>query len=307
MNKKIIYGLMTAAMLTSGMSASAQHRPRPSQNQEKPVKIESDSYLPEKGDFAVGVDLVPLFRTIGGAFNNDKTPIGGSPFIYDDMHDLKPNVSIMGKYMITDNWGIRVNLGIKLKHNNERSYVADDKALYLNPMSESKVVNRTTRTQSGGSLMVGGEYRLGKRKVQGVFGFGALLGLSTYSTTVDYGNIMTEFNRRPTGSDFNSSIAAQLPDGYRPTSYTSEAPNFAAGVYGSVGAEWFVAPKISIGAEVNLSLYGVFDSKSKIKGEGYNELSKKVDTWTQLTAPGNNGLVFGTDNIGGALYMSFYF
>lgn len=261
-------------------------------------------YLPSKGDFAVGVDLVPLFRTIGGAFNDSETPVGGAPFVYDDMMDLRPTVSIMGKYMLTDRWGVRANIGVRVRQHSTRSYVQDDKAVYLDPLSMATVVDTDKKTESGGSLMVGAEYRLGNRRVQGVFGFGAMFGFSTTRHNYSYGNEITEFNQTPTGS---FETEAYVPAGYRITKFSTEGPNFAAGIYGSVGAEWFVAPKISLGAEVNLSLYGVFGSKAVAESEGFNKAYERVDSWTQLVSPGNRGLSFGTDNIGGALYCTFYF
>ena len=46
---------------------------------------EKKQYLPEEGDWALGIDVVPVLRYIGNAFNgtigtNDLTHVGGSPF-----------------------------------------------------------------------------------------------------------------------------------------------------------------------------------------------------------------------------------
>lgn len=298
---KTIFSIIAMGILSSGICAGAQET-CPAGAADKAACAKN--YLPAKGDFAVGVDLVPLFRTIGGAFNDSETPVGGTPFEYEDMMEFRPTVSIMGKYMLTDQWGLRVNLGVRVRQQSKRNYVQDDKAVFLDPLSEAKVIDTDKKTQSGGSLMVGAEYRLGRRRVQGVFGFGAMFGFSTTRHNYSYGNEITSFNQTPSGS---FETEAFVPAGYRITEYSSEGPNFAAGIYGSVGAEWFVAPKISLGAEVNLSLYGVFGSKSVAKSEGYNQAYERVDTWTEVVSPGNRGINFGTDNIGGALYCTFYF
>lgn len=256
-------------------------------------------YTPEAGDFSVGVDLIPLFRTIGGAFNDSETPVGGHPFLEENML-CKPNVSIIGKYMFTDKWGIKIDLGLMVKSNNYRSYVQDDKMAVLNPLSEAKVVDSEKITKTGGSLMVGAEYRLGKRRVQGVFGMGALFGFSSMKTTYSYGNAITELNQRPTSSSV-------LDNGYRITEQQTSGSNVMAGIYGSIGAEWFVAPKIAIGADVKLSLFGIFGTQAWQKSEGWNEALGRVENRTDLLTPGNDGLNFSTDNIGGSLYMNFYF
>lgn len=256
-------------------------------------------YTPEAGDFSVGVDLIPLFRTIGGAFNDSETPVGGHPFLEENML-CKPNVSIIGKYMFTDKWGIKIDLGLMVKSNNYRSYVQDDKMAVLNPLSEAKVVDSEKITKTGGSLIVGAEYRLGKRRVQGVFGMGALFGFSSMKTTYSYGNAITELNQRPTSSSV-------LDNGYRITEQQTSGSNVMAGIYGSIGAEWFVAPKIAIGADVKLSLFGIFGAQAWQKSEGWNEALGRVENRTDLLTPGNDGLNFSTDNIGGSLYMNFYF
>lgn len=255
-------------------------------------------YTPEAGDFSVGVDLIPLFRTIGGAFNDSETPVGGHPFLEENML-CKPNVSIIGKYMFSDKWGIKVDLGLMVKSNNYRSYVQDDKMVVLDPLSEAKVVDRERITKTGGSLMVGAEYRLGKRRVQGVFGMGALFGFSSLKTSYSYGNAITELNQQPTSS--------MMENGYRITEQQTSGANIMAGIYGSIGAEWFVAPKIAIGADVKLSLFGIFGTQAWQKSEGWNEALGRVEKRTDLLTPGNDGINFSTDNIGGALYMNFYF
>lgn len=266
-----------------------------SQAQNNPEVI----YTPEAGDFSVGVDLIPLFRTIGGAFNESETPVGGKPFTEEDML-CKPNVSIQGKYMFTDKWALKIDLGLMVRNTNDRQYVRDDKLTTLDPLSEAKVIDSRKRTKTGGSLLAGAEYRLGKRRVQGVFGMGLLCGFSTLNTSYSYGNAITELNQNPTSSysGYNN---------YRPIEEQNTGVNIMAGIYGSVGAEWFVAPKISIGADVKLSLYGFFGAQAWRKTEGWNDALKAVEKRTNLLSPGNRGINFSTDNIGGSLYMSFYF
>lgn len=262
------------------------------------AKTGTTEYLPEKGDFSVGIDLVPLIRTIGGALNNEKTtPVGGTPMEYDNMN-LRPSVSIMGKYMLTDKWALKANVGVLVKKIENRSYVADDQARVLDPLSEAEVVDCENVTRSGGSLMFGTEYHLGNHRVQGIFGCGVLFGFSTSSTSYTYGNAMTQFNQTPT--TFMGNNASRVVS-------NRQNPNFAAGIYGSVGAAWYVAPKVALGGEVNLSLYGMFGAKSVRKTEQYNYAYETVETVTDITAPGNRGLVFGTDNLGASLYVMFYF
>lgn len=288
--KKIIVSAIACLMFGGAGNMQAQN----TQIQDNAKGI----YTPEAGDFSIGVDLLPLIQTIGGVFE-ESTPVGGTPFIEEDML-CEPNVSIIGKYMFTDKWGLKVNLGLMIRNNNYRSYVQDDKMMVLDPLSDAKVVDCEKLTKTGGSLMAGAEYRLGSRRVQGVFGMGVLLGFSTLNTSYSYGNAITELNQNPTCAYWHQ-------DNYRTTSEQDSGANFMAGVYGSIGAEWFVAPKIAIGADVKLSLYGIFGAQAWRKSEGWNEALGRIEYRTDLLTPGNRAFNVSTDNIGGSLYMSFYF
>lgn len=275
---------------------------------QQPAETTATRYLPEKGDFAFGVDVLPLFKAIGGSYNDDETPgVGGTPFSPDvESSYVKPNVSLMGKYMISDRWGVKVNLGLTFSNKQKRLYAPDDLDAALST-GEAKVVDSRKTTRTGGSLMAGMEYRLGKRRVQGVFGFGALFAFTTDKVTYSYGNAMTDINQNPSTAFPDQDQTLSIPYGYRVTECNYDGPNFVAGVYGSAGAEWFVAPKIAIGATVDLYVYGAFGSKGYVKSEGYNQAYGRVEERTDLYTPGNRGFNFGTDNLGGSLYMTFYF
>ena len=58
---------------------------------------------------------------------------------------------------------------------------------------------------------------------------------------------------------------------------------------------------------LNLSLYYIFGTQTYVESEGYNATLGKVETRTDLYAPGSNGIYFGTESLGGSLYMTFYF
>lgn len=255
-------------------------------------------YLPEEGDWAVGVNVIPLLKHIGG--NDDEIFGGGTPFTKDnEKFGLIPDVSILAKYMLTDNIGLRANVGFMFGSDKDRYYTTDDKAVMDNPLSENKVIDAYRTNNNGMSLNLGIEYRKGSRRVQGVFGAGILFAVQSQKTTYEYGNEMTAVNQTPT---------TIFPDqnGYRPTEVKSNG-NFYTGLTGSIGVEWFVAPKISLGAEVNITAYYEFGSQSYTKSEGYNVSLGAIEERTDITSPGDRGFHIGTESLGGALNMTFYF
>ncbi|MDE5611707.1 MAG: hypothetical protein K2I90_06780 [Odoribacter sp.] len=287
-------------------------------------------YLPEKGDWAVGVDVVPLLNYVSSIFNKKDKPLkhlSGTPFtksgrlneLFEDttknFKTLMPDVSIMGKYFLTDKFALRANIGLKISSETERYYVDDDKASILNPLGEAKVVDKIRTNRNGVSILLGGEYRKGERRIQGVFGVGVLFAFMNDKVKYDYGNQMTNINQNPGVSD-----EAQLPeesedqeqsislrDGYRVLTSFNTGANFYTGITGSAGVEWFVAPKISLGAEVNLSLYYLCGSKTYVESEGYNTKLNRIEKRTDLKSPGNRGFYMATECLGGSLNLNFYF
>lgn len=269
-------------------------------------------YLPEEGDWALGIDVVPILKYIGNAFNgtdgsNGLDHVGGTPFTSGHFGNqgLMPTVSIMGKYMLTDEWAVRANVGLMISSANDKAYSIDDKALAENPFSEAKVVDGARYDRNGMSMLLGAEYRKGARRIQGVFGAGLLFAFQNSKETYSWGNALTEINQSPTSHAFAN--MPTLPTGYRALKQNGAGSDFYLGLTGSAGIEWFVAPKIALGAEVNLSLYYIFGTQTYVESEGYNATLGKVETRTDLYAPGSNGIYFGTESLGGSLYMTFYF
>lgn len=297
--KKLIAIILSACLLPAGLWAEEK---------------EKKQYLPEEGDWALGIDVVPILKYIGNAFNgtdgsNELNHVGGSPFTSGNANfrdrGLMPDVSIMGKYMLTDEWALRANIGLMLSAENEKAYSTDDKALLENPLSEAKVTDRVRHERNGMSMMLGAEYRKGSRRIQGVFGGGVLFAFQNSKDSYSWGNALTEINQSP--SSYSFAGMPTLPTGYRVLKQNGTGSDVYLGLTGSAGIEWFVAPKIALGAEVNLSLYYIFGSQTYIESEGYNTTSSKVETRTDLLSPGDNGIYFGTESLGGSLYMTFYF
>lgn len=298
--KKIIVMLIVGIVSAGVMNA---------QDESKPEKV----YIPEQGEFAIGFDASPLVRYVGNLFNgsagNGFTGLSGTPFTYGYDYfrsDIMPDVSIMAKYMLTDEFALKANVGLLVRSSSDRSFIKDDAALLENPLSEAKVtdIQRTNRT--GVSLMLGGEYRLGKKRIQGVFGAGVLFAMQNISEKYTYGNALTAVNQSPSTA-ISGTGGVSIPSGYRLLKHANSDANFYTGLTASAGIEWFVAPKISIGAEVNISAYYLFGAEEYAVSEGYNSALAEVETRTDLISPGDSQFVFGTESLGGSLYMTFWF
>lgn len=278
-----------------------------------PKKVVKDysEWLPKQGDFSLAFSLDPIATFVGNMFNgnlsNDLGDLAGEPLL-DDITGA-PMVSIMGTYMQTNQLAWKVNLGVGYTHKSNNEYVLDDAALFLDPFSKTKVIDKQAYNRVYGSIAVGAEYRVGKNlPVQGVFGAGLNYAFGEISYKYNYGNAITELNQTPTISNpaLYNSIAGYMPNA-RPLA--SQAANLIhmVGAYASIGVEWFVAPKIALGANVNFGIYYEVDPSRATTYEGWNTATMQVEQFTELIAPASHGFHIGTDNIGANLYMAFYF
>ena len=271
----------------------------------------ADKSAPTQGDMSVAFSLDPLATFAGnllnGTMDNALEDLAGEPLLLQQL----PNsvVSIMGNYMLTDNLAARVNIGFGYSYLQKNHYVIDDAALALDDLSNAKVIDQYTSKALSGSFALGVEYRLGERSVQGVFGGGLSYACGTASNAYAYGNAISQLNQNP-----SQSVEMPAPEqvtGYLPTAriLSTNATELIhmVGVYGSVGVEWFVAPAIALGANVNLGIYYEINPMQASVYEGWNTITEKVDTHTELIAPASHGFHFGTDNIGANLYIAFYF
>ena len=267
-------------------------------------ETEKKQYLPEAGDWAIGFDAKPILNYFGNIFNgatdNSLAPLGGEPTL-----NFGPTVSIMGKYMLTDEFAVKANLGVLVNTDKQAYYIQDDAATILDPLSNAKVADYRASRNTGLSLMAGGEYRLGKKRIQGVFGAGVLVGVRKNVVKYSYGNEMTTINQRPTVAE---SFSGRVWSGdYRTIKEFSNRPNIYAGLTGSAGVEFYVAPKIALGAEVSVVAAYNFNQQTYTISEGYNPSTEIIERKTDLVSPMTGSFYLGTQNLGGSLYVSFYF
>lgn len=309
---KIMKRIVSLALLLIVATASfSQSEAKPTR--EKKQAKDYSEYLPKAGDMAIGFSLNPLANFVGNMFNgtnlNTLDNLAGEP-----MFCPTPNiVSIMGKYMLTDRLGLKMNLGFGCDIYLKNGYAIDDAAKLLNPLSEAKVTDSYQVNKLSGSIAAGVEYHVGKQlPVQGIFGAGVLYALGHESHQYRYGNAITELNQNPSHNMgiFPTAVTTGLIP-YMPNArvLSDQAVNLIhrIGLYASVGIEWFVAPKISLGANVDINLCYTLNPARATIYEGWNNVTSQVEQYTDLVAPASHGFTFSTDNIGANLLMNFYF
>lgn len=252
-----------------------------------------EDYLPKAGDLGLSVSANPLSQIATG------------------VSYTQPLVSIAGKYMVSDKSALFLNVGWIYNYNHNNYYADDDAALYLDPFSRAKVIDTREDQITGLNVSFGGERRIGKGKVQGVFGGGIMYAFSYYDIRYSYGNAITSINQQPSISDdLYSNIDYPDVPGVSYQRYLSEfntTPTHYIGLTGYAGVEWFVAPKVSVGAKLYLTAAYRFSSGDYYTAEGYNYLTGQVEEWTELLSPSSHGFRFNRDNVGMDISFNFYF
>ncbi|MDE6113215.1 MAG: hypothetical protein K2G46_07415 [Bacteroidales bacterium] len=262
-----------------------------------------EDFLPKAGSWALSINANP-FLNPGYIFGDYDAggAVGGSAY-------LSPVLSIAGKYMVTDNLGIRLNIGWLYHLESEGAYTRDDMAYRADRQSTDKVVDRCNYHNAGASFNVAAEYRIGKRRVQGVVGGGLIYAFDYKGINYSYGNAITPDNPSPSTSRFGR-YYYDLPDDYSFARYIRSVygnPTHYLGLMGFVGVEWFISPWFSLGAEVNVAAVYNWTQNLYQELEGFNQKTKQRETWREEDEPGSRGFTFGTGNFGANFNLTFYF
>lgn len=274
---------------------------------------EDKDYLPKAGDLAIGIDMQPVYSFFGNLANGDAGN-GLGQFGGEDPFGIT-GISIMGKYMLDNTTALRVNVGINKNVTKTYSYSIDDEARFLNPLSEAKVQDLNKFNSAGYSLAAGIEFRKGKNRIQGFLGGDVVFAVDKERYQFSYGNVLTDVNQIPSRTAYNN-VPAGFPSapaianvGYWTRTYATEsyACTVLAGVAGRLGVEYFIVPQLSFGGEVSLLVAKRFEKGSYTKAEGYNPTTAQVETHTELMRPASSQFHIGTENLGGKLFMMFYF
>ncbi|MBA3972507.1 MAG: hypothetical protein H0X46_10295 [Bacteroidetes bacterium] len=283
--------------------------------------------LPEAGDWAISMDANPIFNYLGNAFNgNTSNSAPGTTWLNTDQ-------TIIGKKFIDEKNAYRALLRLGFSNVTIKNMVADDANTAVitfpaqNPQVEDKFSSRSTNIAIG----VGKEMRRGKTRLQGYYGADAMIWISMSSTKAQYGNIMSATNATGTttnpettdfyDADLDGDTGESFGTSNRKT-ITKSGMTFGIGVRGFIGAEYFIIPKISIGAEYGWGIGFQASGKGKTSTEEQGGTPNQVAVIERETSGSsmfgfdtdmNNGTMFGWNGSGsgktgaGSLRVTFHF
>lgn len=265
--------------------------------------------LPEKGDYALGIDATPLFNFAGNFIKINSGGNFNDPAAFNFMN---ANNTIFAKYFAEEDMAYRAR--VRIGHHSQifKNYVINDNydgdPADYNP-AEDDVSDRLK--QSYTSLMLGGgiEWRKGNGRVQGFYGGEAMISyangnLFNPNEKYTYGNEFLDDNQTPTTTDDFTTGSTSNP-GMRTLS-VKQGGIFGLGLRAFVGVEYFFAPKLSLGGEFGWGFHYTAQSKTKITLESWNATDEQVEE-TEVYEANGSEFELDTDNLGGQIYLMFHF
>jgi hypothetical protein len=274
MKKKILF---VAAILGASFSTIAQD--------ENADKV----FTPEAGDWVIGFDAAPILNYVGNMFNGTQNNSFNSDFVNND------NI-LFGKYYKDATTAYRGSLRI-LNYSVKQDILNDTSTVSYMPSYLTDV------TKQSGSLIqfgAGLEKRKGEGRFQGYYGGELMitLGGATNSST-EYSTALTLDN-----------IANGSASNFRNIS-SNTAGGFGVSIRGFAGVEYFIFPKISLGAEFGWGFGLQTTGEAETVTEIYDFVDAAATTATTfevttMTAK-NSIMAIDTDNMGGKVKLLFHF
>ena len=222
--------------------------------------------LPEAGDWSIGVGANSTLEYFGNLMNGSNSA---------PSFDWANDQVITGKMMKDANTAYRayVRLGFGSSKAADQSVDVDGDGAADIDSIEIK--------NSGNNIAIGGgiqKYR-GKGRLRGIYGAEAMIMLSGAKETWD-------------GTD-EVLGAISIED--------KSGSTFGLGIRGFIGAEYFFAPKMSVGGEFGWGL--------KMTSTGEGEISGSIggDSIDPITTGKSSSFGFDTDNFNGSLVLNLYF
>jgi len=165
------------------------------------------------------------------------------------------NNVIVGKYFLKDNMAIRARFGINTEKTTTKTYGDDPLSVDAVP---ANILISTNKVAENKYFFAGGvEKRRGHNRLQGFYGGELLLGFDSES---EKNTFEIEYNQEAADKGYvNFGDSRVLSD--------KSGMAITFGIRGFVGVEYFVAPKISIGAEFGWGLGMVTTPRGKVETE----------------------------------------
>jgi hypothetical protein len=294
-------GLLYAALLLGVSTAQAQLTSK-----------KGEPYLPEAGDWSVGMDATPFLNYFGNFLSQNGNTAPTQEF-------LNANQTIIGKYFKTDKMAFRGILRIGNNSQSWRNNIAQAGAAAPTFPALPATVEDTYK-ETGMNIGLGGglEWRRGSTRLQGYYGADALIGFMNTGRSYEYGNALTSTtnvssvstNWASEGQDIPGNIITDTYQNAARITKVKDGSMFGLTLRAFGGVEYFIIPKISIAGEFGWGLTFASMGASSTEIESVNS-DGALGTQTIDGAKGGRFAIDTDRNLtgtaSGALRVNFHF
>jgi len=257
-----------------------------------------EPFLPEAGEYAISIDANPFLNYVGNFFgktNNNTAPT---------FNFLNNNFVITGKKFKDATNAYRASVRLGFDNTSTKAQTADraSTATVTYPTLPGMVENKHAKSNTNIGISVGIEKRRGKTRLQGVYGAEAGIFYGSTKDKYTYGNALAASGATPVGvsaagdgMNGNVNITTDTYGNAARVTVKKGGASFSIGVRGFVGAEYFVAPKISIGGEFGWGIGFGMTGKSKTTTESIGGATPAVGEQT-IEGSKSSTFMLDTDN-----------
>lgn len=243
--------------------------------------------LPESGDYVLGFNAVPVLNFALNAVNimNNTGHTAQHPGYVTGFGQ-----TLVGKYFTSSTSALRLKLAINTATVVNKTFGNDP--FDTSPVPENILLQTNKNMNNAYLLGLGIENRRGHNRLQGFYGAELLLGANSNKVV----------NKYQIDYDAASAAAGFMASGANRILVNNAGTAFTVGVRAFTGVEYFVLPKISIGAEFGWALGVVTNPRGRVKTEnwGIEPTSTSATDYQFITdIKGNNSgrnVNFGVDN-----------
>lgn len=218
-----------------GFSANAQ---------ELLVNKNNKVMLPEAGDWSISVDATSFIK-----FGADLAHVGGemgaAAPTFHGLNDQAKTYSLSARQFLSPLKAQRFSIRVFADNDRESVFVNPNDFTtepWPNDISDDQVKDVKRVSDYMIAVGYGIEMRKGSKRLQGYYGYEAMVAIQNGSTNYNYGNDVdtSGFTSHDFGDNLNGNIR---------TTKVTNGMNIALGGRGFIGVEYFVVPKISFGGE----------------------------------------------------------
>lgn len=257
---------------------------------------------PGAGNFSLGFDAVPFLEYFGNIFNGTQNNSVQANF-------AGVNQQVLSKYFLSDNKAIRIRGRVNQDITTSRSQVSQD--ILPTPNPDAEVTDQQTTSMTDVRLGAGMEFRRGKGRVVGVYGAEASVLFGNTTNKYSYGNPLNQSNPNPTTTAaFGANTRTSAEGRFERLENEKSSRYLGFGANAFAGVEYFIAPKLAVGAEFTLGLDLVKNYSSKQTYEYWDTIKEDTQTRTYVAEDGNAGgssIDLSTGNYQGSINLMFYF